>query len=133
MRYITLFEIATDSEVIDCVENGDMLVFIIKKGDIRKALARKGEKIQEFSNIIKKKVKVIEYSDNPADFIKNALLPAKIDDNIRITERPDGKKIAIVAVNPKDKGIAIGKEGKRIDLVRYLVKRHYGIDHIIVQ
>jgi len=48
------------------------------------------------------KHEIIESSGNPAQFIKNALKPARVNE-IRITERPDGKSIAVVSVNPRDK------------------------------
>jgi len=133
LRYISLFEAATGASVLDCVEAGDILVFVIGMGDLRKVLARRGAKLQQFSRIVKKRVKVVEYSSDPAKFLQNALMPAKLTEPVRITERTDGKKIAVVTVDPKYKGIAIGKDGKTIELVRYLAKRHHQIDHVIVQ
>ncbi len=133
MRYISLFEAATGASVIDCVESGDMIVFVVSPGDIRKALARRGAKIQQFSRMVKKRVKVVEYSDNPAKFLENALLPARLIEPVRISERTDGRKVAVVTVDPKHKGMAIGREGKTIELIRHLVRRHHKIDHVIVQ
>lgn len=133
MRYISLFEAATGAAVMDCVEAGEVIVFVVNAGDLRKVLARRGAKIQQFSRMVKKKVKVVEYSPDPAKFLRNALQPAKLTEPIRITERTDGKKIAVVTVDPKYKGIAIGRDGKTVELVRYLAKRHHRIDHVIVQ
>lgn len=133
MRYISLFEAATGAAVLDCVEAGEIIVFIVNTGDLRKVLARRGAKVQQFSRMVKKKVKVIEYSSDPAKFLQNALQPAKITEPVRITERTDGKKIAVVTVDPKYKGIAIGRNGKTIELIRFLARRHHKIDHVIVQ
>jgi len=133
MKYISLFEAATGASVMDCVERGDLIVFIVNPGDMPKVLAKRGLKIQRFSKLIKKRVKVIEYSDDPAKFLENALMPAKLTEPVRITERTDGRKIAVVTVDPKYKGIAIGREGRTIELIRYLARRHHKIDHVIVQ
>jgi len=133
MRFIQLFEAATGASVVDCVENGEMLVFVVRKGDIGKALARKGQRIKEIARLVRKRIKVIEFADDAANFVKNVLHPAEVLDPVRLTEKADGRKIIVVTVNPRDKGIAIGKDGKTIDLARLLAKRHFDIDHIIVQ
>ena len=133
MRYIQVFETATGATVIDCVEDNDLLVFVVNKGDIGKALARKGQRIKEIARILRKRIKVIEFADDPVAFVRNALYPAEIYEPIRMTERPDGRRIIVVNVNPRDKGMAIGKDGKNIELTRYLAKRHFNIDHIIIQ
>ncbi len=133
MRYISLFEAATGADIIDCVERGDLVVFVVREGELPKILAGRGFKIQNFARLIKRKVKVVEYSDDPAKFIQNALQPAKLLEPVRITERTDGKKIAVAVVDPKYRAIAIGREGRTIELVRFLAKRHHNIDHVIIR
>ncbi|MEM2114389.1 MAG: hypothetical protein QXS12_02940, partial [Candidatus Caldarchaeum sp.] len=59
--------------------------------------------------------------------------PAEVIEPVRVAEKPDGKKIVVVSVNPRDKGVAIGKDGKNINLARLLVKRHFNIDHVTIQ
>ncbi|MEM3399081.1 MAG: NusA-like transcription termination signal-binding factor [Nitrososphaerota archaeon] len=132
IKYMSLFEAATGASVIDCIDSGDIIVFIVGDGELKKVLSGKGVKIQQFSRIVKKKIKVIEYSPDPSKFIENALLPAKVIEPIRVTERTDGRKIAVVTVDPKDKGVAIGKNGKTIELIRLIAKRHHQIDNVIV-
>ena len=78
-----------------------------------------------------KKHEVIEHSDNPAQFIKNALKPAKVEE-VRITERMDGKTIAVISVNPKDKGVAIGKNGRNAERIRFLAKRYFQIQNVSI-
>jgi len=133
MRYISLFEAATGASIIDCVEQGDLIAFVVSPGNVPKVLAGRGIKVQRFSKLVRKRVKVIEYSDDPAKFLENALLPARVIEPIRIMERTDGRKIAIVTVDPRDKGIAIGKEGRTIELIRLLLRRHHKIDHVVIQ
>ncbi|MEM3755365.1 MAG: KH domain-containing protein, partial [Candidatus Bathyarchaeia archaeon] len=60
----------------------------------------------------------------------NALTPARIK-SIRISEKSN-KKVAIVEVDPKDKAIAIGKNGRTIEKTRMLVRRYFQIDHVII-
>ena len=133
MRYISLFEAATGADIIDCVERGDLVVFVVREGELPKILAGRGFKIQNFARLIKRKVKVVEYSNDPAKFIQNALQPAKLLEPVRRTERTDGRKIAVAVVDPKYRAIAIGREGRTIELVRFLAKRHHNIDHVIIR
>jgi len=58
-----------------------------------------------------KKHEIIEHSEKPVQFIKNALKPARVNE-IRISERTDGKTIAVVSVDPKDKGVASVRTGE---------------------
>ncbi len=57
--------------------------------------------------------------------------PAKIKD-IRIVDRMEGKKIAMVNVEAKDKGIAIGKNGDNIKKIRFLAKRYFQLDTVVI-
>ena len=132
MRYISLFEAYTGATVRDCVEDDSQVVFIINKGDKARAIGRKGATIQGLIELFKKRVKVIEHSDDVAEFIANALQPAHIVD-IKINERTDGKIVAVAHIHPSDKGMTIGKGGKNIELIRQIVKRHHNIDHVIIQ
>src|SRR5665811_2129674 len=78
-----------------------------------------------------KKHEIIEYSEDPATFMKNALKPAAVRE-IRVTERTDGKKMAVITVNPKDKGVAIGKNGKNAERLRFLAKRYFNIQNVSI-
>lgn len=133
MRYIALFESITGANVKDCIIDEDVnrIIFVVKEGEIGVAIGRQGKNIHLLEKMTGKKHEIIEHSDNPAQFIKNALRPAKVTE-IRITERPDGKSIAVVSVNPGDKGVAIGKNGKNAERIRFLAKRYFQIQNVSI-
>ena len=133
MRYIALFESITGATVKDCIVNEDLgrIIFIVKEGNIGMAIGKRGKNIHLLEKMTGKKHEVIEHSENPAQFIKNALKPARVNE-IRITERPDGKTIAVVSVNPKDKGVAIGKNGRNAERIRFLAKRYFQIQNVSI-
>jgi len=133
MRYIALFESITGATVKDCIVDNDLnrIIFIVKEGNIGMAIGRRGKNIHLLEKMTGKKHEVIEHSENPAQFIRNALKPAKVDE-IRISERPDGKTIAVVSVNPKDKGVAIGKNGRNAERIRFLAKRYFQIQNVSI-
>jgi len=133
MRYIALFESITSASVKDCIldEEQGRVIFIVSEGQIGAAIGRGGRNIHTLERMTGKKLEIIEYSEDPSQFIKNALKPALVSE-IRITERPDGKPIAVVAVNPRDKGVAIGKNGKNAERLRFLAKRYFQIQNVSI-
>jgi len=133
MRYIALFESITGANVRDCIIDEDVnrIIFVVKEGEIGVAIGRNGKNIHLLEKMTGKKHEIIEHSENPAQFIKNALRPARVME-IRITERPDGKSIAVVSVSPKDKGVAIGKNGKNAERIRFLAKRYFQIQNVSI-
>ncbi len=133
MRYIALFENITGATVRDCIIDEDLnrIIFIIKEGDVGMAIGRRGKNIHLLEKMTGKKHEIIEHSESPVQFIKNALKPARVKE-IRITERPDGKTIAVVSVNPRDKGVAIGKNGRNAERIRFLAKRYFQIQNVSI-
>ena len=133
MRHIALFESITGATVKDCIVNDDLgrIIFIVKEGSIGMAIGKRGRNVHLLEKMTGKKHEIIEHSDNPAQFIKNALKPAAVRE-VRITERMDGKKMAVVTVNPKDKGVAIGKNGKNAERLRFLAKRYFNIQNVSI-
>ncbi len=133
MRYIALFQSITGATVKDCIVDPELnrIIFVVKEGSVGMAIGKRGKNIHLLEKMTGKKHEVIEHSDNPAQFIKNALKPAKVDE-VRITERMDGKTIAVISVDPRDKGVAIGKNGRNAERIRFLAKRYFQIQNVSI-
>ncbi|MCK4320549.1 NusA-like transcription termination signal-binding factor [Candidatus Bathyarchaeota archaeon] len=133
MRYIALFESITGATAKDCVVDDELnrIIFIVKEGDIGAAIGKGGKNIHLLERMTGKRHEIIEHSENPAQFIKNALKPARVNE-IRITERPDGSTIAVVSVSSRDKGVAIGKNGRNAERIRFLAKRYFQIQNVSI-
>lgn len=84
-----------------------------------------GEKGSRIAGILKElgneRVDLVLYSEDPAEYIKNAMTPAK-DVIISITD--EVKKEALVIVNEDNLSLAIGKKGSNIKLASRLTKYH---------
>lgn len=133
IRYIALFENLTGARVRDCYEDmeNDRLVFVVKNGDMGLAIGKGGDRINRVKKAISKHIEVIEYSEDPVEFVKNAFHPVSIK-GVSIAERDD-KRIAYVDVPTKEKGLAIGRDGKNIEKIKKLSARHHNIDDVIIQ
>lgn len=86
-----------------------------------------GEKGSRIASILKElngeKVDLVLYTEDPAEFIKNAMSPAK-DVIVSITDPEE--KTALVVVNDENLSLAIGKKGNNAKLASRLTK--YRID-----
>ncbi|HII95967.1 MAG: transcription elongation factor NusA-like protein [Candidatus Methanofastidiosum methylothiophilum] len=133
IKYIGLFESMTGATVKDCIfeDNKNKIVYVVKEGDMGLAIGKNGANAQRVKETLNKPIDIIEYSDDPVKFIKNIIWPVKVK-SIHVSERKDGKKIAVLDINKKDKGLVIGKEGKNIDRIKNLLKRHHNLDDIMI-
>lgn len=133
MKYMQLLQNMTGATIVDCIVKDDeeTLIFTVKKGEVGLAVGKGGEKIKRFRNMTNKQVEIYEYLPEPEKFIRNALKPAKIKD-IRLVDRMEGKRIAMVNVEPRDKGIAIGKNGSNIKKIRFLAQRYFQLDTVVI-
>jgi N utilization substance protein A len=131
MKFIQLLQNMTGATVVDCIVDDETIMFTVKKGEVGLAVGKGGEKIKRFRSMTNKQVEIYEYMNEADKFIKNALKPAKVKD-IRIVDRMEGKKIAMVNVEAKDKGIAIGKNGDNIKKIRFLAKRYFQLDTVVI-
>ena len=82
-----------------------------------------GEKGSRIAGILKElngeRVDIIPYSNDPAEFIKNAMTPAK---DVIVSIIDEENKKALVIVNEENKKLAIGKKGSNIKLAARLTK-----------
>ena len=131
MKFIQLLQNMTGATIVDCIIEDDTIIFTVKKGEVGLAVGKGGEKIKRFRSMTNKQVEIYEYLSEPEKFITNALKPAKVKD-IRLVDRMEGKKIAMVTVESKDKGIAIGKNGDNIKKIRFLSKRYFQLDTVVI-
>lgn len=84
---------------------------------IGSCIGQRGTRIQTIINELGgEKVDIIEWSEDPAEFIANALSPAKIL-NLEIKE---DQKTAIATVKPDQLSLAIGKGGQNVRLAAKL-------------
>jgi N utilization substance protein A len=127
MRLISQFESLTGAGSRDCVvdERNSRLIFVINPGDMGLAIGKKGASIKKASEVMGKKIEVVEYNSDPEQFIKNCFLPAQVT-SIIIEGEPEEQTVQ-VEVRDEDRGIAIGKDGKNIFKAKKLSQRQHNI------
>jgi len=133
IRYIALFESLTGAIARDCIvdEENDRIIFVVKKGDMGLAIGKNGNNINRVKKSIGKHIEIVEHSDDLNEFVANALQPVAVK-KVQIVSK-DYKRLAYVEVMSKDKGLAIGKNGRNIQKAKVLAQRHYGLEDVIIQ
>ena len=131
---MSLFQNISGATARDCVIDTkiDRVIFVVSKGEMGLAIGKSGETIKKVQKVMGKQVELVEWSDDPKQFIMNSLNPQLITE-IRMSERPDGVKTATVVVDEKKKGAILGKGGRNAEKARLLAKRYFSIEtiHII--
>ncbi|MDD1713244.1 MAG: NusA-like transcription termination signal-binding factor [Methanoregulaceae archaeon] len=127
MRLISQFERLTGAGSRDCIidDRNNRLIFVINPGEMGLAIGKSGASIKKASDVMGKKIEVVEYSTNPEQFLKNCFLPAQVT-GIDFEDQDDGQ-VAHIEVRDEDRGIAIGKEGKNIFKAKKLAQRQHNI------
>lgn len=142
---ITEAEKRLRARIKDAVDEGERIVFITEKGHLGQALGKEAKNLQMMRDLLKKDVKFVEWDDDKQIFIRNLFKPFDVA-SIRMesVSTPSGdndadgqpilkvKMRAIVEVEAKDKGKAIGKQGRNISSIRHIAKRHHEIDEVQV-
>jgi N utilization substance protein A len=128
---ISIFQNMSGATVRDCIvdDKGGRLIFVISKGQMGLAIGKKGATIENIERVVKKPVEVVEWSDDPAEMISNALDPRFVSE-VRITDRLDGTKGASVVVDPRKKGAVLGRGGRNAEKARLIAKKYFDIGNL---
>jgi len=128
IRAINLLETRTGARANNVVFTPEAVIFMVQKGDLGKAIGRNGANIIGLKKALDKEVDVFEAADTVEGFLATVFHPVQVKE-VRVEER-DGRKTAVVKVDPKDKGLAIGKGGRKINQARIVAKRCFDCDEV---
>ncbi|MCP1715017.1 N utilization substance protein A [Methanocalculus alkaliphilus] len=125
-RYIEELRILTKSTAIDCIidDRFDRVIYIIKPGDMGIAIGKHGDNIRKMQKVLGKRIEMVEYADEPVDFIRNIFKPAEVTAVHLPQDTNNGIRVNVRSKS--DVGIAIGKGGCTIEKARIITRRYFG-------
>jgi len=129
IRLLTLFENMTNVPVRDCFTTKDIIYYIVEEGKIGLAIGKNGNSIKNVERVVRKKVKVYEYSSDPETFVRNLIPQSK---EVRMLDNGLGF-IVQIRLNKKDRGFVIGRGGEKIKFYKEVLKRIHNVSDIQVK
>jgi transcription termination/antitermination protein NusA len=133
LRLMSLFQNVTGAVARDCIvdEKMDRVIFVVNKGQMGLAIGKGGNTIKQLQGVVSRKVELVEYSEDPIVFLSNVLNSDMINE-IKINDKFDGSRQAVVVVDSRKKGVVVGKEGRNAEKARLLAKRYFQISTVMI-
>jgi len=131
MQCIKMASNITKTDIIDCMITDDKIIFIVRSGQLGAALGIKAKNLEKLRRIFKKNIKFVELNSDKERFINNLFKPYKIN-NVTFEDR-DNESIAKVEVDISDKSKIIGKNGRNIEIIRKIARRHHSIKDVQIK
>ena len=131
MRFITLFENVTRAQALDCLDKGELLIFVVPKKQVGLAVGKQGENIRKLKDMMKKNIEVVGFSRDLEAFLRSIFHNYRVK-NVTIQEKGE-VTYAKVAVDPGQKGRAIGRGGTNLRLAREIVNRYFDRTEITIE
>ncbi len=127
IKLISLFEKITRANVKDLFFHNDQPIFVVSEGELRKALGRENFNLKKIEGLLKKRIKIIEYSSSLLQFVLNVIAPIKVADI-----KEEGSKVILVSKDTKTRGYLIGRAAETLRSNEKIVKKYYPIEEIRV-
>jgi len=131
LRLMALFENMTHAAPKDCIvdQDGGCVYFVVRQGDVGAAIGKNGSNVKHVEAVIKKSVKIFEYSDDLETFVKN-LIPQSNEVAVKVA---DGVTAVEVRVERGSKAVVIGRDGRNIKLFKELLQRNHNVNDLVVR
>lgn len=131
LRLFSLFERTTGARLKDVFEEEDRSIFVVDDGQLGKALGKNASNLKRLRETLGKEIVLVGYSADREQFVKNVFHRFNVE-TIEWEDR-NGDIIAHVKVPQEEKGKAIGKGGRNIQLARLLLKRHHSVADVSLE
>ena len=130
-QYIAALDSETDVAATDCIvdDEYDRAVFVVPPGRMGQAIGPGGEHVERLEGRLGCDVEIVEGADTAEAFVANALAPAAVY-NVVVSGEDDEETVAYAEVDSEDRGVAIGTDGRNIEVARRLARRHFDSDEI---
>lgn len=128
LQTFSKFEKVTGAKLKDIAEHKETLIFIVDKGEMGKALGKGKKNIDTLRKVFNKNIKIVEFTPNQTQFVRNLLFPLKPD-----SVQEDGDNIVIQDADRKTKGLIIGAKASNLRAYESIVQRYFNINEIKVR
>lgn len=125
LQTMSLFEKVTRAKVRDCISSDESFVFVVFPNELGRAIGAKAKNVHTLANLLKKKVRIVEYSEDCKSFIKNLLYPVLVKNIVIETDM-----VTITALDLKSRGVLIGRNAANLRATEAIVQRYFPVKEI---
>lgn len=131
LRIFAMFEGMTKASLKDVIDEEDRIIFVVEEGQVGRAVGKGAVNLKRLRENLQKEVVLIGYAADREQMLKNVFHRFQVE-KVEWEDR-NGDIIAHVTVPSEEKGKAIGKGGRNIQLARMLMKRHHTVADVSVE
>lgn len=128
MKSIALLENLGKVKIKDLFQYNGMLCCIVDKKDVSLLIGAGGRKIKNIQSMFNKRIKVVGYSDDIKEFVKDFIYPMKVDEI-----KHEEKNLILKCDDRKTKGLLIGRGKIGLTNLHDVVSRYFKIENIKIE
>ena len=127
MKFMSIFESITKASLKDCINQESIIIFVVQPNEIGKAIGAKGANVRRLENLLNKRIKIVEFDQEPVSFIKNMIYPLQVKE----IKEEDGIFI-LTPVDLKTRGMLIGRNAINLRAYESVAKRYFPLKELKV-
>lgn len=127
IKFMSLFQSITRANLKDCVIQENFVLFIVHPNEVGKAVGAGGVNVRKLEKMLNKRIKIVEFSPEPVNFIKNLIHPLQVREIIE-----SGGVYTLTAADLKTRGLLIGRNASHLRAYEDVVKRYFPVKELKV-
>ncbi len=127
IKLMSFFESATHARLRDCLIDGNGVLTFVVADNIGLAIGKNGATAKRLESSLKRKLKIVAFSEDLEQFIRNLIAPLKI----RGIERKEDKTV-VITPEPESRGYIIGRAASSLRNYESIVKRYFDVKELRV-
>ena len=127
MKLMQYFESVTGSKLKDCFIEGEGILTFVVSRNFGLAIGKNGATFKKVQDTLKRRIRIVEFSENAEEFVKNFLRPLEVKE-VNLSE---DKSVTINAL-PKSRGYVIGKAGSNLKSLQKVLRRYFDVNEVKV-
>ncbi len=127
IKLMSFFESATRARLKDCFIDANGVLTFIVADNIGLAIGKGGATAKKLESALKRKIKIVAFSENLEEFLRNLLMPLKI----RGVEVKDDRTV-VISPEPESRGYIIGRAASSLRNCESIIRRYFDVKELKV-
>ncbi len=127
MKLMSFFESATNARLKDCLIDANGILTFIVADNIGLAIGKNGVTAKKLELTLKRKIKIVAFSESLEEFLRSLLMPLKIR-GVELNE----EKTVVIIPEPESRGYIIGRAASNLRNYESIIKRYFDVKELRV-